>query len=119
MIAPGSRSSTGRRRCSPCRPYFDPFPLVLLEAMAFGLPTVSTRSCGIPEMVQDGLTGTLVEPGDVDALAGALIDTLSDPGAARRAGAAGRRRVEQLFTWETVVDRMAPALESLPVRSPA
>ena len=40
--------------------YFDPFPLVLLEAMAFGLPTVSSRSCGIPEIVEDGRTGTLV-----------------------------------------------------------
>ncbi|MET3807805.1 glycosyltransferase involved in cell wall biosynthesis [Nakamurella sp. UYEF19] len=93
--------------------YFDPFPLVLLEAMAFGLPTVSSHSCGIPEIVEDGITGTLVEAGDVDALAAALIATLSDPESARAAGRAGRARVERLFTWDAVVERMAPALEGI------
>ncbi len=99
--------------------YFDPFPLVLMEAMAFGLPVVSTRSCGIPEIVQDGRTGTLIDAGDVDALAAALIGTLSDPAAARRAGRAGRARVERKFRWETVVDRMSPALLGSRLRSTA
>ncbi len=92
--------------------YFDPFPLVLLEAMAFGLPTVSTFTCGVPEIVVDGSTGTLVEAGDADALAGALIRVLSDPEWARSAGRAGRERVERLYTWDAVVDRMSPALLS-------
>ena len=99
--------------------YFDPFPLVLLEAMAFGLPTVSTRSCGIPEIVEDGRTGTLVRAGDADALAQALIATLSDPAAARRRGLAGRARVQRLYTWDAVVDRMAPALQGSSLRSSA
>ncbi|QNK82299.1 glycosyltransferase family 4 protein [Nakamurella sp. PAMC28650] len=90
--------------------YFDPFPLVLLEAMAFGLPVVSSRTCGIPEIVEDGVTGKMVDAGDVDAIAAALIQTLSDPEAARQAGLAGRVRVEKLYTWDAVVDRMTPAL---------
>ena len=90
--------------------YFDPFPLVLLEAMAFGLPTVATFTCGVPEIVVDGVTGRLVPAGDADALAGALIAVLSDPEAARQAGRAGRERVESLYTWDAVVDRMSPAL---------
>lgn len=90
--------------------YFDPFPLVLLEAMAFGLPTVSSRSCGIPEMVGDGAAATTVEAGDVAALATALIATLSDPDAAAAQGRVGRARVEEHFTWDAVVNRMAPAI---------
>lgn len=97
--------------------YFDPFPLVLLEAMAFGLPTVSSHSCGIPEIVEDGRTGRLVRAGDVSALAAALIDTLSDPAAAGLAGRAGRSRVERLYTWDAMVDRMAPALHRLSLRA--
>lgn len=93
--------------------YFDPFPLVLLEAMAFGLPVVSSRSCGIPEIVQDDITGTLLDSGDVDALAAALVAVLSDPVAAKAAGRAGRARVEEHFTWSAVVDRMVPALEQI------
>ena len=96
--------------------HFDPFPLVLLEAMAFGLPTISTTSCGIPEMVEDGRTGTLVEAGNTAALADALIGTLSDQAAAQRMGAAGRARVERLYTWDAVVDRMAPALSGSSLR---
>ena len=99
--------------------YFDPFPLVLLEAMAFGLPTVSTRSCGIPEIVEDGRTGTLVPTGDAAALAKALITTLSDRATARRQGLAGRARVQRLYTWDAVVDRMAPALQGDSLRSSA
>jgi glycosyltransferase involved in cell wall biosynthesis len=99
--------------------YFDPFPLVLLEAMAFGLPVVASRSCGIPEIVEDGITGKLVDAGDVEAIAGALIATLSDPESARLAGRAGRARVEKLYTWSAVVDRMTPALEQVRRRQQA
>lgn len=93
--------------------HFDPLPLVLLEAMAFGLPTVTTPSCGIPEVVLDGVTGCLVPIGDVDELAARLTDLLLDPERARSLGAAGRARVEEHFSWDAVVERMAPALEGV------
>ncbi|MDQ2758656.1 MAG: glycosyltransferase family 4 protein [Actinomycetota bacterium] len=94
---------------------FDPFPLVVLEAMAHGLPVVATRQCGVPEMVVDGTTGMLVEPGDdlVPQLVEALVQVLGDPADAARLGAAGRRRVAERFLWSHVVDRMAPALETM------
>lgn len=90
--------------------YFDPYALVLLEAMAFGLPTVATPSCGIPEIVVDGSTGYLVPPGDAAAVADAIIRLLTDPDLADRLGAAGRSRVEEQFSWDDVVARMLPAL---------
>jgi glycosyltransferase involved in cell wall biosynthesis len=93
--------------------FFDPYPLVLLEAMAFGVPVVATEQMGTPEMVVDGETGRLVASGDASALAGALLDALQDPDAAERRAAAAREDVERRFTWDHVVDRMTPALESL------
>jgi starch synthase len=90
--------------------FFDPFPLVLLEAMAFGLPTVTSRSCGIPEIVEDGRTGILVEAGNSAELASALVLYLTDSDAANRAGRAGRARAETLYSWDAVVERMLPAL---------
>jgi len=93
--------------------FFDPYPLVLLEAMAFGVPVVGTEQMGTPEMVVDGETGRLVRPGDASALADALLDVLKDPDAAEHRAAAARRDVERRFTWDHVVDRMTPALESL------
>lgn len=93
--------------------FFDPFPLVLLEAMAFGVPVVTTRQTGTPEMIADGETGALVATGDAAALADALLDALQDPDAAEVRAAAARRDVERRFTWDAVVDRMAPALDAL------
>jgi len=97
--------------CLPSR--FDPFPGVLIEAMAHGLPCVSTTVCGIPEIVLDGETGLLVPPDDSDALAGALVCLLSEPGRAAQLGAAGRRRTEEHLNWDRVVARMAPILDRL------
>jgi glycosyltransferase involved in cell wall biosynthesis len=53
--------------------HFDPFALVLIEAMANSLPTVASRSCGIPEIVENGRTGALLERVDVDELAAATV----------------------------------------------
>ena len=93
--------------------HFDPLPLVLLEAMAYGLPTVSTPSCGIPEVLLDGVTGFSVPIGDVGALAARLTELLLEPERAREMGRAGRARVEEHFGWDTIIARMTPALERL------
>lgn len=90
---------------------FDPYPLVLLEAMAHGLPCVATPTCGVPDIVTDGRDGILVEPGDPVGLSRALIGVLEDPQRAAELGAAGRRRVMATFTWQHVVDRMVPVLD--------
>ncbi len=65
----------------------DGFPNVLAEAMAMGVPVVSTRISGIPEMIDDGVHGLLVEPRDPDALADALRRVLERRRTARPAGA--------------------------------
>lgn len=93
--------------------FFDPYPLVALEAMAFGLPVITTNQMGTPEMLSNGRTGLLVEPGNAGALASAVLQVLLEPKLAARIGAAARRDVELKFTWDAVVDRMAPVLERL------
>ncbi|QIG43367.1 glycosyltransferase family 4 protein [Nocardioides anomalus] len=94
---------------------FDPFPGALLEAMASGLPSVVTATCGVPEMVVEGTTATTVGRGDtmISELTGALVRLLLDADERSRMGAAARRRVEERFLWSHVVDRMAPAIERL------
>ena len=70
----------------------------VLDAMAMRKPVVATRTGGIPESVQDGVTGLLVPPGDARALAEVLCTMLQQPERGRAFGEAGRRRVEQFFT---------------------
>jgi glycosyltransferase involved in cell wall biosynthesis len=78
---------------------FEGFGLVYLEAGAYGLPVVGTRSGGVPDAVQDGVTGLMAEPGDVDGVAQALRRLLEDPALAGELGRANRRWAETL-TWE-------------------
>ena len=85
----------------------------LLDAMAFGLPIVATAAGGIPEAVEDGVTGRLVPPRDPAALADALVGVLGDESGRRALGAAGRRRFEERFTTERMVEGTLRVLEEL------
>jgi glycosyltransferase involved in cell wall biosynthesis len=75
----------------------DAMPFAILEAMAAGLPVLSTRVGAVPEVVVDGATGILVRPGDVAALTEALQRLVAQPELRREMGAAGRRRAGELF----------------------
>jgi glycosyltransferase involved in cell wall biosynthesis len=81
-------------------------PLAILEAMASGLPVISTWHASIPEGVTDGVTGLLVEERDVDAMASAMGELLDNPDRAATMGAAGRERVVATFTREMARDRL-------------
>jgi len=86
-------------------------PVALMEAAASGLPVVASRLSGIPELVLDGATGLLVEPGDDVALAEAIARLAADPDLRARMGRAGRERVLEEFTIDVNADRMLGLLE--------
>lgn len=91
------------------------FGIVFLEAMAYAKPVVAARAGGVPEVVAEGETGLLVEPGDLNTLQAALLRLLADPGLRRRLGAAGSRRVQENFAFERFRQRLARHLvEELP-----
>lgn len=90
---------------------FEPFGIVILEAMFFGLPCVGTAEWAIPEMISNGETGYTVPRDDAKALAERLIALLADRAGARRMGLAGRRRAEERFSWTAVAARMSDRLQ--------
>ncbi len=92
--------------------HFEGFGLVYLEAGAFGLPVIGTRSGGVADAVREGETGLLVEPHDVEGLAQAMLRLLQDQDLARRMGQANRRWAETL-TWERNATAYAQAYQDL------
>ncbi len=87
--------------------FYEGMPNVILEAMAAARPVVATRVGGVPELVEDGVTGYLIEPGDVDGFASAVRRLLDDPGLAEKMGRAGREKIEREFGCEQAVQRLA------------
>lgn len=86
--------------------------LAALEAMASGTPVVASRVGGLAEIIQDGSTGYLVPPGDVDALRDRLDELLRNPALARRMGARARELVLERYTWSSVAERCLDAYAS-------
>jgi glycosyltransferase involved in cell wall biosynthesis len=80
-------------------------PLTLLEALARGRPVIASAVGGVPEVVEDGVSGRLVPPGDPLALADALEAVHRRPDAAFQLGRAGARRIRESFTWPRVVEQ--------------
>ena len=80
----------------------EPLGLINLEAGACYKPVVATRVGGIPEVIEDGVNGYLVDPGDIETLASRVATLIDDPALRARLGEAGRARVEQNFTAQPV-----------------
>jgi len=89
----------------------------LLDAMACGRPIVATRAGGIPEIVEDGVNGTLVPPRDAASLAAAIVRALQDDGWRRRTGEAGLARVRERFTVDRMVSETAAVYKRIRFRA--
>jgi glycosyltransferase involved in cell wall biosynthesis len=81
-------------------------PVALMEAMASGVPVVATRLSGIPELVQDGVTGLLVDPADPRGLAEAMLAVLEDDALASRLALRAREIVERSFSLAQEAQRL-------------
>jgi glycosyltransferase involved in cell wall biosynthesis len=88
----------------------DNLPTVIMEAMATGLPVVSTSIAGIPEMVTDNETGLLVRPGDTVGMADAITQLISDSRLAARLGHSGYERARTLFSIENNVRQLCAVI---------
>ena len=87
------------------------FSLAALEAMDAAKPVVASRVGGLPEVVEDGVTGRLVDPDDPVALANAIRSIWNSPDRGQAMGAAGRRRVDSLYRGSMMARRITALYE--------
>jgi starch synthase len=90
------------------------FGLAYLEAMSFALPCIGSAIEAIPEIIEDGRTGLLVPPGNVDALAKAMITLVESPQLSRRMGEMGIAKVHTRFGWSKCAERILEVLDAGP-----
>jgi glycosyltransferase involved in cell wall biosynthesis len=131
VVFHGYRSEAEVARCLQASDVFvmssfaEGLPVVLVEALASGVPVIAPRIAAIPELVEDDVTGLLVAPGDPLALADALDRLLCDAALRRRLGGAGRRRIEQDFDSDKEAAWLGQLLDAartglpMPVRATA
>lgn len=92
---------------------FESFGLIFIEAMMFAKPVIGCRIGGMPEIIVDGETGLLAEPGDAASLVACMTRLLEDADLRRRLGAAGRQRYERLYTPERMARDVVAAFDKI------
>ena len=97
--------------------YFESMPVPPIEAMAAGLPVISTRAGGVVESVRDGETGVFVPRANAQALAEAISALIEDPEARAAMGAAGHARARDVFSWDGVAADLEAVLEHSAARA--
>lgn len=95
--------------------YHEGLPMAILEAMAHGIPVISTRVGGIPEAIEDGREGILIAPGDVVALAAGIERLLQNPLLRKAMGKAALEKAESLFAIDKVIAQLGALYSSLGV----
>lgn len=93
--------------------YPEGLPTVILEAGLAGVPVVASPAGGIPEVVEDGVSGRIVPAGDVEALTAAIRDLRTDAGRRAALGAALRDRVRAGYTWDRIAEKTAAAIDRI------
>ncbi|QDT35766.1 glycosyltransferase [Stratiformator vulcanicus] len=88
-------------------------PVAALEAAASGLPIVSTRHEGLKEAIQDGVTGYLVDEGDIESMSNKINDLLADPQSAHIMGVAGRKHIEDNYSAELIGRKLSDLLKNI------
>ena len=83
---------------------YESFGLIYLEAMKFSKPVVACNSGGTPEVVQNGVSGILVKPGNADLLSKAVLLLAKDPALRKKMGETGRARLEKIFSMKTLIE---------------
>lgn len=93
--------------------YHEPFGMPVAEAMACGLPVVAARTGGIQEIVEDGTSGFLVEPGNADALADAVAELLENKDDREAFARAGRERISEKFNWDNIAGELSESYSGM------
>lgn len=87
--------------------YYESFGIPIAEAMACGLPVIAARAGGVPEIVENGLSGLLVEPGNAGDLASAVSELLENRKEREAFARAGRERISEHFNWDTIAGELS------------
>jgi glycosyltransferase involved in cell wall biosynthesis len=91
---------------------FEPFGIVFLEAMAYGLPCVGGDACAMPEIIADGVSGYVTPPANVDLISARLLALAGNPERSHQMGEAGRKNVLDSYNWDAVADRMVSEMSA-------
>lgn len=111
----GAEHELGRADVFALPSYAEGLPMALLEAMSWRLPVISSPVGGIPQVIRDGRTGVLVEPGDVAGLHAALVAVAANPAAAAEMAVAARELIAREFSLDAHIDRLGALYERLGV----